>query len=131
MRHSMRDLMQFVKNADLSMAQYSALMRLHYGGVCGVGEVGNHLGVTNAAASQLIDRLVQLGLVERTEDPQDRRAKQLTISPKGRTLLQQSFEARLAWTEGLAHALPPEQRTAILHALRELTEAAQHALPEK
>jgi DNA-binding MarR family transcriptional regulator len=128
MRHSMRDLMQFVKNSDLSMAQYSTLMRLHYHGACGVSDVGTHLGVTNAAASQLVDRLVQVGLVERAEDPHDRRAKHLTLTAKGRALIQHSFEARLGWTEALAHSLTADQRDALMRALRDLTLAAQSRL---
>src|SRR5262245_58520757 len=92
MGRSMRDLMRFVKDADLTMGQYTTLIRLHYGDTCGISEIANHLGITNPAASQLIDRLVQMGLIERVEDPTDRRAKQLSLTPKSRTLLQASFE---------------------------------------
>ena len=64
-----------MEETGLSFSQINILMRLLHGGNTGVSEVGSQLGVTNAAASQAVDRLVQLGLIERTEDPDDRRAK--------------------------------------------------------
>ena len=37
------------------------------------GEIARHTGLTSGAVTGLIDRLEQLGLVERTADPADRR----------------------------------------------------------
>jgi len=48
------------------------------------------------AAGQMVERLVQQGFLERTEDPYDRRTKQLTLTAKGRALAQKSIEARPA-----------------------------------
>ena len=62
MRRSMRDFKRFMDDSGLSPSQINALMRLHYRGKCGVSDIGEHLGVTNAAASQMVDRMVQLGL---------------------------------------------------------------------
>ena len=40
-----------------------------------------------AAASQLVDKLVQGGLIQCEEDPQDRRAKLLNLNDKGKELM--------------------------------------------
>jgi len=122
---SMRDTMQFWKESGLSMPQISTMMRLHYRGACGISEMGNHLGVTNAAASQMVDRLVHLGYLERTEDQTDRRVKQLTLTSKGNALIQKSLEARRRWLENLVEALTPKQQAEITSALVLLTEAAR------
>ncbi|MGH2522298.1 MAG: MarR family winged helix-turn-helix transcriptional regulator [Anaerolineales bacterium] len=131
MSRSIRETMQFCKNSRLTMPQISTLMRLSYHGPCGVSEVGSHLGVTNAAASQMVDKLVQQGYLERAEDPNDRRAKQLTLTPKGRALIQESLEARRRWLEKLITALTPERQKAIITALPYLTEAARKLEPER
>ena len=68
MRHSFREFKQFMDANGLSPSQVITLFRLYHSGPCGVSEIGSQLGVTNAASSQLIDRLVGLGLIERTED---------------------------------------------------------------
>jgi DNA-binding MarR family transcriptional regulator len=80
--------------------------------------------VSNAASSQLIDRLVDLGLIERTEDPFDRRAKQLTITMKGRSVMEQGIAARCKWMETLTTQITPEQRVSVIAALTILTSCA-------
>ena len=125
MHRSMRDFKRFMDATGLSFSQINILMRLFHGGCAGVSEIGDQLGVTNAAASQAVDRLVQLGLIERTEDPEDRRAKRLALTQKGNALIEKGVEARSQWIEGLTDALTPEQQNMIISALTLLTEAAR------
>lgn len=126
MHRSMREFKRFMDMTGLSFSQINILMRLVHGGSTGVSEIGEQLGVSNAAASQAVDRLVQLGLIERTEDPEDRRAKRLALTKKGSTLIEQGVEARSKWVEGLTDALTPEQQNMIISALTLLTEAARN-----
>jgi DNA-binding MarR family transcriptional regulator len=125
MHRSMHDFKKFMEETGLSFSQISILMRLLHRGNAGVSEIGDQLGVTNAAASQAVERMVQLGLIERTEDPSDRRAKQLALTPKGRKLIEQGIEIRSQWVVGLTEALTPEQQSMIISALTLLTAAAR------
>ena len=125
MQRSMHDFRKFMEETGLSFSQINILMRLLHGGNTGVSEVGSQLGVTNAAASQAVDRLVQLGLIKRTEDPEDRRAKKLALTPKGHTLIEKGIEVRSRWVEGITDALTPEQQGMIISALTLLTAAAR------
>jgi Transcriptional regulators len=125
MRRSGRDFKRFMDETGLSFSQLNVLMRLYHGGNSGVSDIGEQMGVTSAAASQAIDRLVLLGLIGRTEDPIDRRAKRLALTPKGRTLIESGIEARSRWVEGLTDALTPEQQSMTISALTLLTEAAR------
>ena len=125
MQRSMRDFRKFMEETGLSFSQINILMRLLHGRRIGVSEIGEQLGVTNAAASQAVDRLVGLDLIERTEDPIDRRAKRLALTREGRALIEKGIEVRSQWIEGLTDALTPEQQSLIISALTLLTEAAQ------
>ncbi len=125
MHHSGRDFRQFMGQNSLSFSQLTVLMRLYHGGKSGVSEMGGEMGVSNAAASQTIDRLVQLGLIARSEDPDDRRAKQLVLTEKGCDLIKSAIEARGRWVEGLTTALNGEQQEMIISALTLLTDAAR------
>ena len=129
MRRSMRDFTHFVKDNGLSTTQLNTLMRLYYHSACPVSEIGDHLGITNAATSQMVQRLVEQGLLERAEDPTDRRVKQLTLTAEGRALIDQAIEARRRWLEDLTTALPAEQQANIITALSDLTSAARRLDP--
>ncbi len=125
MHRSARDFKRFMRETKLSFSQVNVLMRLYHSGKSGVSGIGVQLGVTNAAASQAIDRLVNLELIERTEDPVDRRAKLLVLTPKGRELIARGIEFRSGWIEGLTTAFTQEQQGMIISALTLLTDAAR------
>ncbi len=125
MRRSMREWLRYVKTTGLSLPQFNTLMKLYYSGGCGLSEITSHLDVTAAAASQLVDGLVHKGLLERSEAEHDRRAKHITLTGRGRALVERGIEARSGWTKDLTAHLSPEQREAIAAALRQLTDAAR------
>jgi len=127
----MHDFILYVKENNLSMSQMGALLQIHGKGVCGVSDIGDDLGITSAAASQMLDRLVQQALIERTEDPNDRRAKQIILTDKGRQLLREGVRAHQNWLGELARTLPPAEQAQVIAALRLLLEHAhQLNVPE-
>src|SRR5690349_12291429 len=120
---SMADTVRYVKQSEMSFAQYGTLMQLFHVQQCGVTDIANRLGVTNAAASQLVDKLVQTALIERTEDEHDRRVKQLTLTAKGREWVEAATQARLGWIGSIADALTPEQRARAILTFDDLINA--------
>jgi DNA-binding MarR family transcriptional regulator len=125
MHHTMRERVHFAKATGLSMPQFGILMQLHYRKDCGVSDIGERFDITNAAASQLVDKLVQSGLIQRQEDPNDRRAKLLNLTAKGRELIQQDVEKRYRWVDQLTGKLTAEERAKIAEALSIMTQTAQ------
>ena len=125
MRRSMQDMRELNRQTGLSMSQISTLFRIYRGGDCGVSDIGDDLGVTSAAASQMVDRLVHLGLLERSEDPKDRRNKPLKLTTQGQEVVCEIIDARQRWLEDLTAALTPDQQQAIVLALTALTHAAR------
>jgi len=125
MHRSMRGWGHYAKSTGLSMPQFSVLMQLHHKGACGMSAISERFEVTPAAASQLVDKLVQSGLIQRVEDPNDRRAKLLNLTDKGRDLIRQGIEERYRWVEELAGKLTAEERAQISDALNIMTRAAQ------
>jgi DNA-binding MarR family transcriptional regulator len=125
MHHTMRERAHFAKATGLSMPQFGILMQLHYRGNCGVSDIGERFDITNAAASQLIDKLVQSGLIQREEDPSDRRARLLNLTDKGRNLIQRGLEGRYRWVDQLAGKLSAEERDTVREALKIMSQAAE------
>ena len=125
MRRSMHNLIIYAKEKNHSMAQLNALFRIHHIGVCGISDLGEEMGVTSAAASQLLDRLVQQGLVIRTEDPTDRRNKRVALTEAGEAIVQESIAARQGWLDHLAEKLTPAEREQVHASLQLLINNAK------
>ncbi len=123
--HSMHAWSIYVKTTGLSMPQFGILMHLHYRANCGISHLGEHMDISAAAASQLVDRLVHSGLVERTEDPNDRRAKQLTLTPTGRARIETGIVERTRWADALAASFSPENYDEAASILGIMTEAVR------
>jgi len=112
------------ETSGLSMSQLGALFRLYHTGFCGVSDIGDHLSVSHAAASQMVDRMVQQGLLERAEDLDDG-GQENYPDPKGRTLVEESIENRRRWVEQLTNNLTVDEQESISAALVKLTAAAR------
>ncbi len=89
----------------LTPARLRALRHLAAaGGPMRMGELAGGLGVVPRSATSLIDELSEAGLVERTADPDDRRATRLTLTDSGREALETTDEMRRqAASELLGH----------------------------
>lgn len=124
MHRSMRGWGRFAKSTGLSMPQLSILMQLHHKGPCGMSEISERFDVTPAAASQLVEKLVQAGYLERAEDPSDRRAKLLKLSPAGVKLVEDGISERYRWMDDLVKTISEAEQAKVSEALDILTRAA-------
>lgn len=131
MRRSTRDINRFMKAHGFSMPQFHTMMRLYYRHTCGVSEIADDVGFTNAASSQMIDRLVRQGLLARTENPDDRRERQVALTEKGKVLIEEMISARRRWMENLTTELSPSEQESIVAALVLLTQAAKRLEKEE
>ncbi len=125
-RRSMRGFLRYARESGLSMSQLGALFHIHRLGSSGVTDLGDHLGVTSAAVSQMLERLVQQGLILRSEDPTDRRVKQIILTDKGRQVLKESVQARQGWVDNLAESLSASEKQQIQAALGTLIDKNTH-----
>ncbi len=120
----MRQLMQYSRESGLSMQQIRALFHIHD---CprGITNIGEHLGITKAAASQMIDKMVEQGFITRVEDPQDRRSKSITLTEKGLLAMQKSLEAREGWLDHLAASFSASDKDHVAQSLSVLVNKAR------
>jgi DNA-binding MarR family transcriptional regulator len=107
------------------MPQVHALMFIFHAGECQVSDIGKLADASKAAASQMAERLVQQGLVERKEDPSNRRIKKLRLTEKGKKMILDSFTSNPFLTDKLA-SLTTEERNAVHAAFSLLARNDQH-----
>ena len=125
MHRSMRGWAHHARTSGLSMPQFSILMQLQHHGHCGISDISERFEISPAAASQHVENLVQAGLLERTETPDDRRVRQIQLTPKGRSLIEKGIHERHQWMDSVAEALDEKERESVSSALALLTEAAR------
>jgi len=117
MHQSMHNFIRYSRESGLSMSQMGALFYLHRVGSSGVSDIGEHLDVTSAAVSQMVDRLVQQKLIHRSEDPTDRRVKIIELTEKGRQLINNGIHAKTTWVSELYKKLTPDECSDIHSAM--------------
>jgi DNA-binding MarR family transcriptional regulator len=109
---------------ELSVAQLKALFTLVDGGPTPIGGVAARLRIGLPAASSLVDRLVDQGLVLRREDRLDRRRTLAQPTEAGEALAQRlrqgSREALRAWLE----RMPRDDLDALVRGLEAMNAIA-------
>lgn len=86
------------------------------------GEVAKHMGVDRTTMVALIDELEDKGLVQRRQDPDDRRRNVIVLTETGRDVLHRSLEAVQTTERGFLAALSPDDAKAFRRALRALVQ---------
>lgn len=120
MHRTMGNFMHYAKRQGLSVSQIAALFFIRHRVSGGVSDIGSEMGVTSAAASQMLERLVQLGLVARSENPDDRRTKQVVLTEQGLKMLRTATEERERWFVALAESMTADERARAVSALKTL-----------
>ena len=128
MRRSMRSFVRYSRQTGLSVSQIGVMFRIN-DDRSSLADLGGGLGITSAAVSQMMDKLVQQGLILRSEDPIDRRTKQLVLTEKGRQVINESFRFRQAWLRQLADSLSEQEKQQVTAALRLLVQKANQLGP--
>lgn len=98
------------------------------GGSCRVGDLAERLMVEPSHVTRQVAGLQEQGLVERAPDPGDRRARNLTITPRGAELLVRLRRTHHDDLREALHGVPPEDVDATVRVLRRLLERYEVAV---
>ena len=113
---SMPTIMQFLRiemrsqrGSSLTVPQFRVLAYLSHNPNASLSEVADHIGVTRATASTMVDRLVQRSFVNRQEDPAERRQVRLTLTQMGRERLEEMRNSTRHQIATLLDELTPQE----------------------
>ncbi len=99
-------LARTLRDEDLSVAQLAALHVVDQLGECKQSVLAAELALSPSAASRMVDGLVQRGLLERRESPEDRRVRTLSVAAHGHELLDAAGRDRVALIERVTRPFP-------------------------
>lgn len=83
-----RKLLSETVRADLTLSQFRLLKMVAMTDAQTIGDVARFLGVSNAAASKAVDKLIRRKLLRRTEAEADRREIRLSLTEASRKILE-------------------------------------------
>ncbi|MBL8925154.1 MAG: MarR family transcriptional regulator [Pseudonocardia sp.] len=104
--------------------QLRVLVMIASRGPLNLGAVARGLGVHPSNATRACDRLVLAGLLDRRDDPADRRNLQLQLTDEGRRLVDDVMDRRRHAIVEVLERMPALQRTALVPVLVTFAEAA-------
>lgn len=94
---------------SLTISQFHMLKVMALNGTHQVGELASFLGVSPPAATRNIDKLERLDLVVRTGSKGDRRVTLLSVSPKGREVVERYEEIKAERLSPVLEKFAPEE----------------------
>jgi DNA-binding MarR family transcriptional regulator len=109
----------------LSMWGYVVLSALDRSPIRTQSALAEAIGADKTRIIDVLDDLQARGLIRREPDPDDRRARLLTLTAKGRRLRDQVRRAIRREENRVLAALPAEERSVFLQALQRLHGAAR------
>lgn len=108
---------------DLTLPQVQVLRILHREGTVPTGKLAQCLKISAPATTQLTDRLLRKGLIERKHSEDDRRAVLVALSSAGRSLIDKFRERRNAIFGAALSQLSEAEQAQVVSSLRKVIAA--------
>jgi DNA-binding MarR family transcriptional regulator len=124
-----REATRALESLDLELWEYDVLSALRRQGspyVLPATRLARETDLSSGAMTNRIDRLETRGLVRRRPDPSDRRGVNVSLTARGRKLIDKAIQYRLDSARDSLRALSPAQQRQLARLLR----VAVLAMPE-
>jgi DNA-binding MarR family transcriptional regulator len=116
--------LQFWDDRGLTMPQLRLMYLLFLKDCRPVGELAEEMNVRPATVTGLTDRLVRQELIERQDDPEDRRVVRVALTPEGRRVLGEIETASRAYLKAVFDRLGPKAVERLIQTFEEFGAAA-------
>ena len=106
-----------MSSVGLSLGRAKVLMRLESHGPMNQATLAGLLGFAPRSVTETVDGLERDGLVIRTEDPRDRRARIVALTASGRDALEAAMTVRNKTMDDIFGVLSPAERAQLVTLL--------------
>ncbi|MGA8218132.1 MAG: MarR family transcriptional regulator [Solirubrobacterales bacterium] len=114
---------------DLTPASFALLNVLGSRTGANQQETGTLMGIDPSTMVSLIDGLEDAGLAERRPHPKDRRAREVTLTPKGRRVAKRARDLAFDVEDEVLRGLTAPQRREMINLMRRALEGAPPQSP--
>jgi DNA-binding MarR family transcriptional regulator len=118
-----------LKSIGLTPALFAVLnyVRAHDGAI--QQQIGSAMGIDPSTMVSLVDQLERAGLAKRQPLPEDRRAREVLITSKGRRTLKRGRQLAAKVEDDILQGLSPAERNQLVKLLRKAFAAAPQQPP--
>jgi DNA-binding MarR family transcriptional regulator len=110
-----------IKEGGLTVSQFAVLEVLYHKGDLRISEIIEKILSTSGNMTVVIDNLVKEDLVRRCADPKDRRVNLISITEKGRNLMEEVFPKHLENINEIFSKLDVEEKEQLIGLLKKLS----------
>ncbi len=109
-----------LNNDNLSMAQLHGLNYIFNNPNCTLKELAKKISVSTPSANDLVNRLVNFNLIKREEDKKDRRLIRLSLTDKGKRVLNEALKTKKQCFSFLIDKLSNKEKNYLLLILKKI-----------
>ncbi len=115
----------------ISVPHCQALLEIEYLGKCSLKQLSENLGLDASTLSRTVDTLVNLNLVQRVPNPNDRRYLVLSVTAKGRLACDDINTRSDLYYQYVFQEIPEERRNEVLEAFKLFVEAMRLSIDKR
>ena len=120
-----------IESSDMGLSDFAVMEMLLHKGPQPVNEIGRRIELTSGAITTAVDRLESRGLVTREAHENDRRARIVRLTPRGKEQAVKLFAGHKTAMDLAASGLSKAERAMLIQLLKKLgTSAAGSAAPK-
>jgi len=113
---------------DTTLPRFDLMSQLwRYPGGLKMNELSRHLMVTGGNVTGIVDPLEKAGLVERTDDPADRRAYRVRLTRAGRKAFAEMARTHEEWIVELLAGMPRKEHAQLYRLLGRLKQVTMES----
>lgn len=110
-----------IKEGGLTVSQFSVLEVLYHKGDLKVAEIIDKTLSTGGNMTVVIENLVKDGLVTRYKDPEDKRINFISITEKGKDIIDEIFPKHIENINEIFSSLTIEEKQSLIGLLKKLS----------
>jgi len=109
-----------VQPLGLTQAQWRALAKLSRDGALRQSQLAEELEIKPMTVTRLVDRMEESGLVERRNDPDDRRAQRLHLTERAMPIIEELWRQADCLTAEILEGVSDDERAALVAVLERI-----------
>jgi DNA-binding MarR family transcriptional regulator len=107
----------------ITMSQCSTILGIGKHGPMTMNALSEWMSLATSTMTRIVDNLVRDGYIERTQNPQDRRVVQVSLTEEGEKLFQAILEVYHEYHRKIVENIPAEELHQVVESLTMLIEA--------